>query len=219
LGWTPKCVNGNQDPELVPSFFLLTSELQYLFIERRTMTDWQVISPEETAHSAIAPLGIWGWPYLFCKRTTNPVTGEGRVWLGIAKDNKMISGSHWKWNMEWKVMMDGSDVLTDVAPAVGAAWGFPVVFVRRKTDGAIFYSTYKSSHATPWQKLSGTTDRALAATGVFFVDKMHLFAFCKGIDNKVYYTRTSDSGDTKTWSQWAPISNFETDRAPASRFD
>lgn len=182
------------------------------------MADWQVISPEQTVHSAIAPLGIWGWPYLFCKGiAANPVTGEGRVWIGTAEDNKMNSGSHWKWNMKWKVMMDGPDILTDTAPAVGAAWGMPVVFIRRK-DGAIFYSTYKISQATPWQKLSGTTDRALAATGVLFDNKMHLFAFAKGInDNKVYCTRTSDSGDIKTWSPWASISgNFETDRALAA---
>jgi hypothetical protein len=180
--------------------------------------DWQVLSSlEKVAQSAIAPAGIWGWPYLFCKGKPNS-TNEARIMVGTAIDNKMISQSKWKWNMRWKLMMDGPEVLTDVAPAVGMAWGVPVVFVRRKTDGAIFYSNYKMTQATPWQQLSGTTDRALAATGFLFGSKLHLYVFRKNItDNKIYYTHTSDSGDIKNWSTWTPIpGNFETERAPAA---
>lgn len=182
------------------------------------MGDWQVISPEKTARSAIAPAGIWGWPYLFCRGEADPVTNEARIWVGTAKDDKMISGSQWKWNMLWKPMMNGPDVLTDVAPAVGIAWGVPVVFVRRKTDGVIFYSNYKMNQATPWQQVGGTTDRALAATGVLFGNTLYLYVFKKNItDNKIYYSRTWDSGDVKSWSAWTLIpGTFETDRAPAA---
>ena len=182
------------------------------------MADWQVISPEETTHSAIAPGGIWGWPYLFVRGKPNS-QDESRIWLGTAVDNKMNSGSLWKWNMKWKAMMDGPEVLTDVAPAVGAAWGIPVVFIRRKTDGAIFYSNYKMSQATPWQQIGGgTTDRALAATGVVFDGKGQLYVFKRtSSDNKIYHSHTSDSGDVKNWSPWVAIpGDFETTMAPAA---
>lgn len=182
------------------------------------MADWQVLtSLDKVAYSAIAPAGIWGWPYLFWKGKPNS-TNEARIMVATATDNKMISGSQWKWNMSWKPMMDGPDVLTDVKPAVGVVWGVPVVFVRRKTDGAIFYSNYKMNHATPWQQLSGTTDRALAVSGFFFGSKLHLYVFGKGInDKRLYYTHTSDAGDIKNWSGWKLLpENFETERAPAA---
>lgn len=188
------------------------------------MANWHVISDEGMIHSAIAPATVLGSPYLFVAGKTqmgidDTATAGGRIWIGIPQDGNLFSETRWKWNMRWEPLMKTrDDLLTDTAPAVTTAWGIPMVFIKTAGEGRIFYSGYDLGMATQWREVSGVTDQPLAAASSTFKNKPYLYLFRRNpSDGKIYYTRTADKGDEKTWEMWNAIpGDLQTKKSPAA---
>ncbi|MDX2162150.1 MAG: hypothetical protein SF162_12565 [bacterium] len=190
------------------------------------MVNWHVISDVGTVQSGIGAASVLGCPYLFVAGRNQAAPEEtaaaergGRVWIGIPQDGNLFSETRWKWNMRWEPLFASrEDLMTDTAPAVGTAWGTPVVFIKSAGEGRIFYTSYELGEASPWREVGGVTDQPLSATGVTFNGRSYLYLFRRNpVDGQIYYTRTGDKGETKTWETWRAIpGDLRTKKAPAA---
>ncbi len=190
------------------------------------MVNWHVISDVGMVHSGIGAGNVLGCPYLFVagrNQTTPEETADasrgGRVWIGIPQDGNLFSDTRWKWNMRWEPLFQKRDDLqTDAAPVVSAPWGIPVVFIKTAGDGRIFYTSYELGQATPWREVGGVTDQPVGATGASFNGKTYLYLFKRNpIDGQIYYTRSGDRGEAKTWETWRVIpGDLKTKKSPAA---
>jgi hypothetical protein len=188
------------------------------------MVNWHVISDLGMVHSAIAPGTVLGCPYLFCAGKTqmgieDTAMAGGRVWIAIPQDGNLFSETRWKWNLRWEPLMKTrDDLLTDAAPAVTSAWGIPVVFIKTAGEGRIYYSSYDLGVATQWREVGGVTDQPLAAASTTFNGKTYLYVFRRNpTDGFVYFSRTADKGEAKTWETWRAIpGDLRTKKSPAA---
>ncbi|MFN8528314.1 MAG: hypothetical protein U0670_06860 [Anaerolineae bacterium] len=192
------------------------------------MVNWHVISDVGMVHSGIGAGNVLGCPYLFVvgRNQASPDetasaerTAGGRLWIGIPQDGNLFSETRWKWNMRWEPLFSSrEDLQTDAAPAIGAAWGIPVVFVKTVGEGRIYYTSYELGRATTWREVGGVTDQPLAASGATFNGHTYLYLFRRNpVDGQIYYTRSSDKGEAKTWETWRMIpGELRTKKAPAS---